>query len=124
MAAAVLLATALSAGTAPLSSRPAAGAEPPAVAQEISLDGLAIGTMTGHGAHGLLETFFPAPGAPLATSGSFVRVFFAYSPQSGPGSTMVIAVNGHPLTTVDLDRGHASGGVLEVPIPAGQIDQQ
>src|SRR5215813_13265924 len=80
--------------------------------------------MTGHGAHGLLETFFPAPGAPLATSGSFVRVFFAYSPQSGPGSTMVIAVNGRAITTVDLDRGHAAGGVLEVPIPAALIDQQ
>lgn len=122
LAAAVLLAAALSAGTAALSSRPAAGAEPPAVAQEISLDGLAIGTMTSHGAHGLLETFFPAPGAPLSTSGSFVRVFFGYSPQSGPGSTMVIAVNGRAITTVDLDRGHAAGGVLEVPIPASLID--
>jgi len=124
LAAAVVLAGVLAAGTAVVGSRPAAGAEPPAAAQEISLDGLAIGTMTVHGAHGLLETFFPPPGAPLAASGSFVRVFFAYSPQSGPGSTMVIAVNGHALTTVDLDRGHAAGGVLEVPIPAAQIDQQ
>jgi len=122
MAAAVLLATVLSAGTAAGSSRPAAGAEPPAVAQEISLEGLAISTMTSHGAHGLLETFFPAPGAPLAASGSFVRVFFAYSPQSGPGSTMVIAVNGRAISTVGLDQGHAAGGVLEVPIPASLID--
>jgi cellulose synthase subunit len=120
----VLLAGVLSAGTAVVSSRPATGAELPAVAQEISLDGLAIGTVTGHGAHGLLETFFPAPGAPLAASGSFVRVFFAYSPQAGPGSTMVIALNGRAITTVDLDRGHAAGGVLEVPIPAALIDQQ
>ena len=88
------------------------------------MDGLTMGTMTAPGAHGLVETFFPAPGAPLAASGNFVRVFFAYSPQSGPGSTMVIALNGHALTTVDLDRGHATGGVLEVPIPAPLIDQQ
>lgn len=124
LAAAVLLAGVISAGTAVVSSRPAAGAELPAVAQEISLNGLAMATMTAHGAHGLLETFFPAPGAPLAASGSFVRVFFAYSPQSGPGSTMVIAVNRRVIATVDLDRGHAAGGVLEVPIPGALIDQQ
>ena len=102
----------------------AAAADPLAIPQEISLNGLAVGSMTAHGAHGLLEAWFPTPGAPLAASGCFVRVFFSYSPQSAPGSTMVIAVNGQALSTVELDPGHAVGGVLEVPVPTSLVDQQ
>src|SRR5215471_13057061 len=114
----------LSAGVSAIRPRTAAAAEPLAISQEIALSGLAIGPMTAHGAHGLLETFFPPPAAPLAASGCFVRVFFSYSQQAAPGSTMVIAVNGHALSSVDLDRGHAVGGVLEVPIPTSLIDLQ
>ena len=106
-----------------VSSVSAIAAEPLAISQEISLSGLAVGPMTAHGAHGLLEALFPAPGAPLAAAGCFVRVFFSYSPQSAPGSTMVIAVNGQALSTVELDPGHAVGGVLEVPVPTSLIDQ-
>jgi hypothetical protein len=119
-----LLMSVLSAGVAAVSPRTAAAVEPLAISQEIALSGLAIGPMTAHGAHGLLETLFPPPGAPLAASGSFVRVFFSYSPQSAPGSTMVIGVNGHALSTVELDRGHAAGGVLEVSMPTWLIDPQ
>ena len=124
VAAAIGMAAVITAVTSPVGARPAAAVSSLVISQEVSLDGLAVGSMTVHGPHGLLETFFPTPDAPLAPSGSFVRVFFAYSPQSAPGSVMIIAVNGRMLSTVDLGPGNAAGGVLEVPVPPSLIDQQ
>lgn len=119
-----LLAGVLAAWTAAVGVYPAAAAESFTISQEIALDGLAISAQTLRGSRGVAETFFPPPSAPLAPGGSFVRVFFGYSPQAAQGSTMVIAFNGQPLNTVELTRGHATGGVLEVRVPTSLIDQQ
>jgi hypothetical protein len=107
-----------------LGASPALAAPPPGAAQEIALAGLAIGTQTVHGPHGLAEPFYPPPGAPLAPSGSFVRVFFSYSPQAGAGSTMAVAFDGRSLGTVQLTSSLATGGVDEFPIPPELIDTQ
>lgn len=123
-AVAPLLAGVLAAWTAAVGVHSAAAAESLTVSQEIALDGLAIPAQTLRGSRGVAETFFPPPSAPLAPGGSFVRVFFGYSPQAAQGSTMVIAFNGQPLNTVELGRGHATGGVLEVSVPTSLIDQQ
>jgi hypothetical protein len=97
---------------------------PPPVAQELTLDGLGIGPQTVFAAHGVVEAYFPAPATRVASSGSFVRVFFAHSAEAAPGSTMLIAVNGQPLVTVPLADGTAAGGVLETRVPASLLDEQ
>lgn len=100
--------------------RPAASAAadaPPAVAQEVTLDGLGIGSQTVYGAHGASEVSFPPAATRLAQAGNFVRVFFSHSPDVQAGSTMLIAVNGQPLLTIPLDARTAGGGVLEARIP-------
>lgn len=97
---------------------------PPAPVQELSLDGLGVGSQAVFGSDGISEVYFPPPAAGLAGSGSFVRLFFAHSPNLGSGSGAVIAVNGQPLTTVQLTNGTAAGGVMEVRTPPSILTQQ
>jgi hypothetical protein len=121
---AALTASAFAAGVAGAGGRPVLAASSAGVSQEIALDGLAIGAQTVHGPHGLAEASFPPPAAAIAPGGCFVRVFFAHSQQAAAGSVMVISMNGQPLTSVELTRGNAPGGVLEVRVPSSVIDQQ
>lgn len=97
---------------------------PPAPTQELSLDGLGVGSQSVFGADGVTEVYFPSPAARLAGSGSFVRLFFAHSPNLGPGSSAVVAVNGQPLSTVPLTNGTAAGGVMEVRVAANLLSEQ
>jgi hypothetical protein len=104
----------------PVSGR--AADAPPPVAEELTLDGLGIGTQTVFGAHAVVETYFPPPVTNLATAGTYVRVYFGHSPQASQASTALIAVNGQPLVTVPLQAGTAGGGVLDVRIPPTLVD--
>jgi hypothetical protein len=103
-------------------ARPAAAAVP--VAEELTMAGLGVGTQTVPGGHGLSEVYFPPPSTRLAPAGSFVRVFFSHTRDFGAGSTMLIAVNGQPLTVWRLTPGTANGGVLDVPIRPGLMDDR
>lgn len=101
----------------------AAAAAPGEVAQEVALSGLGLASQTVQGRHGVVEAFFPPPVAPVAAAGSFVRVFFGHAQQVSPGSTMLIAVDGQPLSTVALGAGTAAGGVVEAKIPSPLLDR-
>src|SRR5438128_2597819 len=82
---------------------PAAAADAsPTVAQELTLDGLGIGSQTVYGAHGAVEVTFPAAATDVALAGNYVRVFFSHSGDVAAGSSMLIAVNGQPLLTLPL----------------------
>ena len=95
----------------------AADAPPLAVGQDVTLDGLGIGAQTVHGAHGATDVAFPPAVTHLASTGSFVRVFFSHSPDVAAGSSMLIAVDAQPLLTVALSPGTAGGGVVETRLP-------
>lgn len=95
----------------------AADVPPLAVGQDVTLDGLGIGAQTVYGARGATEVAFPPAVTRLASTGSFVRVFFSHSPDVAAGSSMLIAVNGQPLLTVALNPGTAGGGVVETRLP-------
>src|SRR5215469_16606106 len=90
---------------------------PAGVAQEVTLDGLGIGSQTVYGARGAVEVTFPAAAADIAQAGNFVRVFFSHSVDVTTGSSMLIAVDGQPLLTVPLGPSTAGGGVVEARIP-------
>src|SRR5215472_14601628 len=106
-----------------VSAAPAAALEAPAgAAQEVTLDGVGIGSQTVYGAHGAVEATFPAAATDLAQAGNFVRVFFSHSADVTPGSSMLIAVDGQPLLTVPLGPGTAGGGVVETRIPTTLLD--
>jgi hypothetical protein len=105
------------------SAAPAAAADAPAaVAQEVTLEGLGIGSQTVYGARGAVEVTFPAAATDLAQAGNFVRVFFSHSVDVMAGSSMLIAVGGQPLLTVPLGPGTAGGGVVEARIPTTLLD--
>jgi len=127
LAGAAFLAALCWTGPAGLDPRPAAAAGTASnvqasAVQEIALSGLAVGAQEVDGQHGVAEVLFPPPSAPLADAGSSVRVFFGHDPQSGPGSTMTIAVNDLTLATLALDRSTAAGGVVELRVPAYGLD--
>lgn len=108
-----------------LAAAPAAAAraaEPPqTVAQEVTLDGLGIGSQTVYGARGAVEVSFPSAATDLAQAGNYVRVFFSHSVDVAAGSTMLIAVDGQPLLTVPLGPGTAGGGVVETRLPTALL---
>ena len=87
------------------------------LAQEISITDLGAGPQTVHGQAGSVNIAFPAPAAPLASSGSFVRVFFGHSATIPPGSRIEVAVNGRPLSDSALSTGTAGGAVFESRVP-------
>ncbi len=87
------------------------------LAQEISITDLGAGPQTVHGQAGSINIAFPAPAAPLASSGSFVRVFFGHSATIPPGSRIEVAVNGRPLSDSALSTGTAGGAVFESRVP-------
>jgi hypothetical protein len=87
--------------------------------QELTLDSLGMGAQTVYGSSGVMEIYFPAPVAQLASSGSFVRLFFSYSSNLVDGSGAVITMNGQPLplhNPVPLSNSTAPGGLTEYPI--------
>jgi Bacterial cellulose synthase subunit len=101
--------------------RPATADEPAEVAQEVSLADLTIGSITVPGSHGVAEAFFPPPPAPVASDGSFARVFFEHSSEVGSGSNMQLAFNDQVLLEVPLGRGTSAGGVVETRLPDSLI---
>ena len=105
----------VSAGGAP----PVAAVEIPPlrIAEELTLDGLGMGSQAVVAGHGVIEVEFPPPAARLAASGSLVRVFFSHSPRLSDGSTMLLAVDDQPLASVPLTAGTADGGVVETRVP-------
>ncbi|MBJ7615025.1 MAG: cellulose biosynthesis cyclic di-GMP-binding regulatory protein BcsB [Candidatus Dormibacteraeota bacterium] len=96
------------------SVQPPAGAEP---AQEVSLESLGMGSQSVQGGSGSVEVYLPPPAGPLASAGSFVRVFFGHSPLlDAAASSLTIAVNGQPLTSVRLDGSNADGSAFETRV--------
>jgi hypothetical protein len=88
-----------------------AGAEP---AQEINLESLGVGPQVVQGGSGSVEVLLPAPAGPLAAAGSFVRIFFGHSPLlDAAASSLTVALNGQPLTSLRLDGSNAEGSVFE-----------
>jgi Bacterial cellulose synthase subunit len=109
-------------GLAIAPAAPAAAVDAPvAVAQEVTLDGLGIGSQTVYGAHGAVEVTFPAAATDLFQTDNFVRVFFSHSVDVLAGSSMLIAIDGQPLLTVPLGPGTAAGGVVETRIPSALL---
>ncbi|MDQ6742516.1 MAG: cellulose biosynthesis cyclic di-GMP-binding regulatory protein BcsB [Candidatus Dormibacteraeota bacterium] len=99
---------------------------PPAV-QELTLDSLGMGAQTVYGPSGVMEIYFPAPVAQLASSGSFVRLFFSYSSNLVDGSGAVITMNGQPLplhNPVPLSNSTAPGGLAEYPVGPEVLSDQ
>jgi Bacterial cellulose synthase subunit len=99
---------------------------PPPV-EELTLDGLGIGAQTVYGGSGVMEIYFPAPAAQLATSGSFIRLFFSYSSNLADGSGAVITMNGQPLplhNPVPLTNSTAPGGLTEYPVGPDLLSNQ
>jgi hypothetical protein len=98
---------------------------PPATAEEISLASLGFGSQVIHGPSPSLDVRFPAPAAALATSGSYLRIFFGHSPLVSTGSHLQVRVNGQLLDEVALTDSTAAGSVfvLEVPSVALHRDQ-
>jgi hypothetical protein len=81
--------------------------------------GLGLPAQTAGGPHGSIAVSMPPPLGALAASGSFVRVFFAHSPLlDAAASSLTLAVNGRPLTAMQLDRSTADGSTFEAPVPA------
>jgi hypothetical protein len=101
---------------------PAAAEVAPPVGQEVTLDGLGIGSQTVYGARGATEVTFPAPASQLSPAGNYVRVFFSHSLDAAAGSSMLIAVNGQPLLAVPLTGATAGGGVVETRIPTALLE--
>jgi hypothetical protein len=96
-----------------------AGLEP---AQEFTLGSMGIGSQSIQAASGSVEVLLPAPSGPLAPSGSFVRVFFGHSPLLDPAtSSLTLAVNGQPLSSVRLDGSNADGSVFEARVAASTL---
>jgi Bacterial cellulose synthase subunit len=109
-------------GLAVVPGAPARAADQPqAIAQELTLDGLGIGSQTVYGAHAAIEVTFPSAATDLAQAGNFVRVFFSHSVDVAAGSSMLIAVGGQPLLTVPLGPGTAGGGVVETRVPTALL---
>jgi Bacterial cellulose synthase subunit len=95
-------------------AQPTAGAEP---AQEISMESLGMGSQAVQGGSGSVEVYLPPPAGPLASAGSFVRVFFAHSPLlDAAASSLTVAVNGQPLTSIRLDGSNADGSAFETRV--------
>ncbi|MDQ6898367.1 MAG: cellulose biosynthesis cyclic di-GMP-binding regulatory protein BcsB [Candidatus Dormibacteraeota bacterium] len=90
---------------------------PTELAQEISITDLGAGPQTVHGQAGSVNIAFPGPAVPLASSGSFVRVFFGHSATIPPGARIEVAVNGRPLSDSALSTGTAGGAVFESRVP-------
>lgn len=109
------LMSALTCGPALADSAP--GSDSITAVQELSMTALGIGSQTVHGRVGTVHIMFPAPAAPVAETGSFVRIFFAHSPITQPPAGIQVGVNGTALTTINLDAGTAQGGVFEVSVP-------
>lgn len=103
---------------APLQPGPAAE-----LAEEVSITDLGAGPQTVHGQAGSVNIAFPAPAGPLASSGSFIRVFFGHSAIVPPGSRLELAVNGRPLSDSALNAGTAGGGVFESRVPQETLSQ-
>ena len=97
--------------------------EYPSPTQELTVGSLGLPNETVQGASGTIDVGFPAPPEPLAGQGSLVRVFFAHSGTLGPHARLSISVNGHPLTSVPLDVTTSAGGVFEIPVPTGLLNQ-
>lgn len=99
--------------------QPSGGAEP---AQEITLETLGIGPQVVQGGSGSVEVLLPAPAGPLAAAGSFTRVVFAHSPLlDASASSLTLAVNGQPLTSVRLDGSNADASAVEVRAPGSAL---
>jgi Bacterial cellulose synthase subunit len=99
---------------------------PPPV-QELTLDSMGMGAQTVYGPSGVMEIYFPAPVARLASSGSFVRLFFSYSSNLVEGSGAVITMNGQPLplhNPVPLSNSTAPGGLTEYPVGPDVLSDQ
>jgi hypothetical protein len=104
--------------TGPEAQAPA-GIEP---AEEVTLGSLGVGSQTVQGGSGSVEVFVPPPPGPLAPSGSFVRVFFSHSPLLDPAtSSLTLAINGQPLTSLRLDGSNADGSVLEARVVSSAL---
>lgn len=122
--AALLAAAAVASFTAParaLAAGAAQPAAPPVVTQEVSLASLGLADQTVHGPAGSIITYFPAPGVALASSGTFVRVFFAHGAPDDPAANLAVRVNGSSLATVPLSAGTRAGGVFEKEVPAALL---
>ncbi|MDQ6742361.1 MAG: cellulose biosynthesis cyclic di-GMP-binding regulatory protein BcsB, partial [Candidatus Dormibacteraeota bacterium] len=89
--------------------------------QEVTFAALGLGDQTVHGPAGSILTYFPAPPAPLAPSGNFVRVFFGHDAPDDPAATLAVTVNGAPLAVVPLNAGTRAGGVFEKEVPAAML---
>jgi Bacterial cellulose synthase subunit len=89
--------------------------------REITFATLGLGDQTVHGAAGSILTYFPAPPGPLASSGNYVRVFFAHDAPDDPAASLAVAINGKALATVQLTPGTRAGGVFEKGIPTAML---
>src|SRR5438128_2727035 len=58
--------------------------------QDLSFTTLGLSDQTVHGPAGSILTYFPAPPAPLAPSGNFVRVFFAHGEPDYPAASLAV----------------------------------
>ena len=123
--AALVAAAAIGLFAAPVAPATAAAADAPktplVATQEVTFAGLGLSDQTVHGPAGSILTYFPAPPAPLASSGNFVRVFFAHNAPDDPAASLAVTLNGSALATVQLSAGTRAGGVFEKEVPASML---
>jgi hypothetical protein len=108
-------------GGAPAVAAAADVSAPVQAPEDLSLGALGVADQAVHGPAGSVLTSFPAPSAPLASSGSFVRIFFAHAEPDASVAKIVVAVNGVILDTVPLAAGTRAGGVFEKSIPGNVL---
>jgi hypothetical protein len=124
--------TALAAVSSPHRPSPTPSATPPGAptppasvqdaAQEITLGSLGLSAQTVEGSSGSVAVLMPAPAAPPAASGNFVRIFFAHSSLLDPaGSSVTVAVNGQPLGAIRMDASNADGSVFEARVASSAL---
>jgi cellulose synthase subunit len=96
-------------------------AEPIVPAQEVSLAGLGLASQTVHGPSASVAVAFPPPAADLASSGSYLRVFFGHSAGAAGRSTLHVFVNDVALLSIPLVASTADGSVFVVAVPSSAL---
>jgi hypothetical protein len=91
-------------------------------AQELSFDGLGLGTQTLYGRANTVVAYFPAPAGTLASNGSALRLVVAHSALLDPlTSALHVLVNGQERTVLALDASNVDGAVQEVALSTAAL---